>query len=53
MTLVEHQRWCIRQLPITPAEYTVFWFLYGFDVRTNFNKYERHIKHLLIEETNQ
>jgi len=30
MTLTEHKRWCIRNVPITNAELTVFWFLYGF-----------------------
>lgn len=27
--LVKHCRWCIRELPCTPAEETVHWFLTG------------------------
>jgi hypothetical protein len=43
MNIVEYQCWCIRTLPITPAERTIFWFMYGFNPLTNEHKMHRHI----------
>jgi len=42
MTLSEHARWCISHIPITPAEITVFWFIYGFNPDDE-RKFERHL----------
>lgn len=43
MTLAEHCRWCISNIPITPAERTIFWFLYGFDSSDEI-KFERYLE---------
>lgn len=42
MTPIEHCRWCIRELPMTKAKNTIFYFLYGFHPN-NATEYYKHI----------
>lgn len=43
MTKIEHCRWCIANLPITEAERTIFYFMFGFDSRDS-SKYRKYLR---------
>jgi len=50
MTLAEHCRWCISNIPLTTAERTIFWFLYGYDGRLDKNR-RRMLRHTGIKQS--